>query len=82
MLNTPRKTRLYNTIAKDYKPKEADMMICQYIEGLEARIATLEAADAALEAKLSAIEALLASAEKSTRKNKAAPDADNEAPTN
>lgn len=41
-MDTPRKTKLYNQLAKDYTPKQADMMICKYIEGLEARIAALE----------------------------------------
>ena len=41
-MNTPRKTRLYNEIAKDFSPKRADMMICQYIEMLESRIEALE----------------------------------------
>ena len=40
--DTPRKTRLYNQIAKDYMPKQAEMMICKYIEALEVRLATLE----------------------------------------
>lgn len=45
-MDTPRKTKLYNEIAKDYQPKQAEMKICKYIEDLEsrheARIATLE----------------------------------------
>lgn len=41
-MNTPRKTKLYNEIAKDFSPKRADMMICQYIEMLEGRIEALE----------------------------------------
>ena len=40
---TPRKTKLYRTLCKDYSPKQADMQICKYIEGLEQRIADLEA---------------------------------------
>jgi len=39
---TPRETSLYREIAKDYQPKQAEMKICKYIEGLEARIAALE----------------------------------------
>jgi hypothetical protein len=41
-MDTPRKTKLYLQLAKDFLPKQADMMICQYIEGLERRIAVLE----------------------------------------
>ena len=41
-MNTPRKTRLYNELAKDYSPKRANMMICRYIEMLEGRIEALE----------------------------------------
>lgn len=44
-MDTPRKTKLYNQIAKDYLPKQADMMICRYIEGLERRIEALESKD-------------------------------------
>lgn len=50
---TPRKTRLYNAIAKDYLPKQAEMMICKYIEEMEARmdarLSELERANAAAE---------------------------------
>lgn len=38
----PQKTSLYKRICRDYRPKEAEMMICQYIEGLEARIEEME----------------------------------------
>ena len=52
-METPRKTKLYNQIAKDYNPKQAEMQICRYIEGLEARHETrteeLEARIATLE---------------------------------
>jgi len=41
-MNTPRKTKLYNELAKDYQPKQAAMLMCQYMEGLEKRIADLE----------------------------------------
>jgi len=41
-MDTPRKTTLYNQIAKDFQPKQADMMICKYIEGIEWRIEELE----------------------------------------
>lgn len=41
---TPRQGSLYRTIAKDYQPKQAEMKICKYIEGLEARITDLEKA--------------------------------------
>lgn len=51
--DTPRKTRLYNAIAKDYLPKQAEMMICRYIEEMEARIdarlSELERANSAAE---------------------------------
>ena len=43
-MDTPRETNLYRQIAKDYSPKQAEMKICKYIEGLERRIALLEAA--------------------------------------
>lgn len=42
METTPRKTKLYNLLAKDYTPKKAEMQICQYIEKLEQRIVVLE----------------------------------------
>ena len=42
METTPRKTKLYNQIAKDYTPKKAEMQICRYIEKLEQRIVVLE----------------------------------------
>lgn len=37
MQSIPRKTKLYNSLAKDFQPKQAAMRICQYIEDLEAR---------------------------------------------
>ncbi len=43
-MDTPRKTHLYNEIAKDYNPKQAEMNICRYVEGLEKRIEDLEKA--------------------------------------
>jgi hypothetical protein len=55
---------LYHRIAKDFKPKEADMMICRHIEELEARLAAIEG----LEARLEAVEKQLA--EKATSKKK------------
>ncbi len=68
-LNTPRKTRLYNTIAKDYLPKQAEMMICKYIEEMEARI---EARLTALERESAAEEDTAKVAKKSkTAKQKA-----------
>lgn len=39
---TPRKTKLYNQIAKDYNPKKAAMQMCSYMEKLEKRIVALE----------------------------------------
>lgn len=39
---TPRPGNLYRAIAKDYTPKQAEMKICKYLEGLERRIAALE----------------------------------------
>lgn len=44
METTPRKTKLYNQLAKDYTPKKAEMQICRYIEKLEQRIVVLEEA--------------------------------------
>ncbi len=68
-LNTPLKTRLYNTIAKDYLPKQAEMMICKYIEEMEARI---EAMLTALERESAAEEDTAKVAKKSkTAKQKA-----------
>lgn len=40
----PRKTKLYNELAKDFNPKEAFMKVCRYIEGMERRIKELEEA--------------------------------------
>lgn len=44
MEKTPIPSELYRALAKDYTPKAADMNICRYIAGLEARIKALEAA--------------------------------------
>lgn len=44
METTPRKTKLYNQLVKDYAPKKAEMQICRYIEKLEQRIVILEEA--------------------------------------
>jgi|GEM_PF-7115821 len=46
-MDSPRQTSLYKQIAKDFRPKEAMMQMCRYIEGLEKRIETLEAASPA-----------------------------------
>ena len=48
-MDTPRKTKLYHELAKDFSPKRADMMICRYIEMLEERIGALETCCKALE---------------------------------
>lgn len=55
-MNTPRKTKLYHELAKDFSPKRADMMICQYIEMLETRITALEACCKSLEQLIKRIE--------------------------
>lgn len=39
---TPRTNSLYRQIAKDYNPKEAEMKICKYIQGMEERLEVVE----------------------------------------
>ncbi len=41
-METPRKTKLYNELAKDFNPKQADMLICKHMEGIEKNVYDLE----------------------------------------
>lgn len=41
-MDTPRTNDLYRKLAKDYSPKQAEMLICKHIAALEERIAALE----------------------------------------
>lgn len=79
-MDTPRPNDLYRQIAKDYKPKAAEMNICKYIRAVEdgfnalfeecdARIARLESRIAELEKGIPTVEEKPKTAKKGAKAN-------------